>query len=401
MSRYPLVPLGEVMALARDEVAVEPDQTYRIAGIYSFGKGLFARPTIEGTETKYRSLYRLHERQFVLSRLKGWEGAVAVVGADFDGAFVSQEFPTFDIDPTVARPDYLDWICRWQPFWESLQDRSKGVGARRERVHPDRLLATKVPLPPLSRQSSVVRHLMHLASRVTSARSQVALGTQAASALTDSVLYSQFNRLDAGAPRPSSIGEFAAVIRGRGPEYQPGSVFRAVNQACVRWSGIDLAQTREISESSWRAAPDATRIRETDVLVNSTGEGTIGRACVAGSVAKGLPFDSHVLSVRIHDNAVVPEYLEAWLRSPQGQGAIELAKGANTTKQTELGKRKLELLELPLPPKATQREIVAYAGGVGGKARELDALLRKVDVKLDALLRATLNTTITGSAQNP
>jgi type I restriction enzyme S subunit len=152
VSRYPLVSLGEVLTLVRDEVPVELDDTYRTAGIYSFGRGLFARPPIAGTDTKYTTLLRLHEGQFVLSRLKAWEGAVAVVPHEFDGFVVSQEYPTFDINRDRAEPTYLGWLCRWDRFWESLLTQSKGVGARRDRVHPDRLLAVRVPVPSLDEQ---------------------------------------------------------------------------------------------------------------------------------------------------------------------------------------------------------------------------------------------------------
>jgi type I restriction enzyme, S subunit len=146
----PEVPLGELLAIAHDEVAVEPDETYRPAGIYSFGRGLFARPSISGAETKYAKFTRLREGQLVLSRLNGWEGALDVVGPDFHGLVVSQEYPTFDIDPSVLDPRYMRWVCRWPDFWDALVPRGSMV--RRKRVHPERLLSTTIPLPSLEEQ---------------------------------------------------------------------------------------------------------------------------------------------------------------------------------------------------------------------------------------------------------
>jgi type I restriction enzyme S subunit len=151
------VPLGEVLSLARDEVPVEVEKTYHTAGIYSFGRGLFARPPITGADTKYRTLYRLHKDQLVLSQLNGWEGAIAIVPPHFDGTLVSQEYPTFNTDPEQADPRYLNWLCQWPHFWDSLVPRGSMV--RRKRVHPDRLLVTQVPLPTLEEQ----RRLAHLA----------------------------------------------------------------------------------------------------------------------------------------------------------------------------------------------------------------------------------------------
>jgi type I restriction enzyme, S subunit len=146
----PEVALGELLTIARDEVAVEPDKTYRPAGIYSFGRGLFARPPISGAETKYARFHRLREGQLVLSRLNGWEGAVDVVGPIFEGLVVSQEYPTFDIDAAALDAGYMRWICRWPDFWEALVPRGSMV--RRKRVQPASLLSTTIPLPSIDDQ---------------------------------------------------------------------------------------------------------------------------------------------------------------------------------------------------------------------------------------------------------
>src|SRR6266568_3725244 len=145
--------LGEALTLSPDPVPVELDRTYHTVGIYSFGRGLFARPPITGAETKYKTLFRLHRDQLVLSRLNGWEGAVTVVRDQWDGRLVSQEYPTFNVDPDGIDIRYLDLICRWNRFWESLVPRGSMV--RRKRVHPDRLLAVKIPLPRLEEQQRI------------------------------------------------------------------------------------------------------------------------------------------------------------------------------------------------------------------------------------------------------
>jgi len=127
LSRYPQVPLGEVLRAAPDEVVVEPDEMYRVAGIYSFGRGLFARPTIQGTDTKYKTLFRLREDQFVYSRLKAFEGAVAIVDGQFDGAFVSQEFPQFNAVRERVDPTFLAGSARGQRFGRSSHTFRKGL----------------------------------------------------------------------------------------------------------------------------------------------------------------------------------------------------------------------------------------------------------------------------------
>jgi type I restriction enzyme, S subunit len=152
-----MVSLGDVLTIEQDEVLIEPNETYRTAGIYSFGRGGFERQLILGADTSYTSLFRLHENQFILSRLNGWEGAVDVVPAELDGCLVSSEYPTFAIDTDLAYPGYLRWLSRWSRFWEQLIPRGSMV--RRKRVKPGQLLEVEIPLPPLTEQLAAVTYL--------------------------------------------------------------------------------------------------------------------------------------------------------------------------------------------------------------------------------------------------
>jgi type I restriction enzyme S subunit len=178
MSVPRLVPLREVLELDRDEVAVDPGRSYRIAGIYSFGKGIFERDPIDGSGTAYTSLYRLHEDYFVVSRLNGWEGAVDVVADGVAGCFVSNEYPTFSIDRSKLDPAYLRWIARWPQFWSLLIPRGSMV--RRKRVQVEQMLDIGIHLPPLHEQQrvsarldSIERHKAALVQRSRDAREHI------------------------------------------------------------------------------------------------------------------------------------------------------------------------------------------------------------------------------------
>src|SRR5262245_60697784 len=100
------VPLVDVLRPARDEVQLQSDVDYPTVGVLSYGRGLFERPVIKGAETRYRSYFRIRANQFVYSKLFAWEGALAIVPPELNAYFVSQEFPTFDIDSNIALPAY-------------------------------------------------------------------------------------------------------------------------------------------------------------------------------------------------------------------------------------------------------------------------------------------------------
>ena len=156
------VPLGEVMEPASDVVAVDTEMSYRNVGIYSYGRGLFVKPNIEGARTSAKTLNRIHVGQFVYSRLFAFEGAYAYVDDAFDGAFVSNEFPAFDADPDHLNARWLATYLRSPERWSELGGSSKGLGVRRQRIPVEALLAYKVWLPSLKEQQQIVSRLDRL-----------------------------------------------------------------------------------------------------------------------------------------------------------------------------------------------------------------------------------------------
>lgn len=157
--RYPMIRMSRFLHRVVDEVRIEPLATYRTAGLYSFGRGLFERPAVEGSQTTYRSFFRIHTDQFVYSKLFAWEGAIAVVEPAFDGLLVSPEFPTFEIDTSVVLHEYLRMLCRWPRLHAALAGMTSGLGVRRQRVNPEALLSVEVPIPDLGDQRRIVEQL--------------------------------------------------------------------------------------------------------------------------------------------------------------------------------------------------------------------------------------------------
>lgn len=155
-------PLGDVMSLVRDAVTVDVDAIYPNVGILNVGRGLFEKPPIEGARTSATTLYRIAAGQFIYSRLFAFEGAYAAVPPELDGRYVSNEFPTFDVDDAVADASFLAAYLRSPETWADLARSSTGLGNRRQRVHPEAILAFTVWLPPRAVQQSVVDQLAQL-----------------------------------------------------------------------------------------------------------------------------------------------------------------------------------------------------------------------------------------------
>lgn len=148
--------VGNVLTPSRDQVRVDPAATYQNLGIYSFGRGVFAKPDIEGVATSASTLFRVRAGQFIYSRLFAFEGAYAYVPPQFDGYFVSNEFPAFDVDNNRVDVRWLLSYLRSPDRWAELGGSSKGLGVRRQRVPVDAVLAYELWLPPVAEQHRIV-----------------------------------------------------------------------------------------------------------------------------------------------------------------------------------------------------------------------------------------------------
>lgn len=158
------------MIMDLEAVPVDGGATYYIAGVYGFGRGLFRRGPLIGTETTYKKFNRLGKDQIVLSQLKGWEGAIARVTSEFDGWCLSPQFPTFTVNEALADIGFIEWFCKLPRVWDELRSTARGMGARRDTVPPDRFLDLGIRLPTLSEQRRIVARIESLATRIDEAK---------------------------------------------------------------------------------------------------------------------------------------------------------------------------------------------------------------------------------------
>lgn len=154
--------LGDLIELYEDKERIQPTESYPQVGLRGFGGGLFPKSAVAGTETTYKIFNRLYKDAIVLSQVKGWEGAIAICPKSLSGMFVSPEYRTFRCKPNMASPKYMQEVVRSQWFWKLLQEATRGVGARRERVRPEKFLAIELHMPSLARQEVIVSTLSEL-----------------------------------------------------------------------------------------------------------------------------------------------------------------------------------------------------------------------------------------------
>ncbi|MCA0013406.1 restriction endonuclease subunit S [Mesorhizobium sp. B292B1B] len=137
--------------------------------------------------------------------------------------------------------------------------------------------------------------------------------------------------------------------RGLTPAYIEEGI-PVINQRCIRGRSIDFSFAREHDVE--RRAPKERLLQMGDVLVNSTGVGTLGRVATVRRLAGPATVDSHVTICRADSSKISPLILSLFLETSEGQIA---GMGQGSTGQTELSPSSLGGLALAVASGEVQR----------------------------------------------
>ena len=168
------------------------------------------------------------------------------------------------------------------------------------------------------------------------------------------------------------------IGRGKSPKYEE-SIYYTLNQKCIRRNSINLRDRKSVSKQ-WNDKFGNERLTKAgDILINSTGEGTIGRAAIVNApILQGLSYDSHIILIRLNKNFVFPDYFVNIFNSSFIQMQIDILKGAKTTKQTELGINNVLKLSFPLPNLEKQIVLVENIQKKENIIRELEGKVKSL-----------------------
>ena len=307
MSRWPMIALGELLRQVVDSHPVHGNQTYPNFGIYSFGRGLFSKPSISGATTSAKTLCRARKGQFIYSRLFAFEGAYGLVNEEFDGYFVSNEYPMFTCDQERLFAEYLALYFRTPRVWDEVSHLSMGMGDRRRRIQPEQFLTHRIPLPTLDEQRRLVARIDHLASKSREASTIRQQSAQETVYFKSSSLRSVFR-----AEAHWQQVELRNVLLGitdclhSNPVYSDEGI-PTLRSPDIGWGKLLLGAARKTSEEEYqrrtiRGAPTAG-----DIIVVREGGGT-GKA---GMVEPDQRFSlgQRVMMLRANPDIIEPEFL--------------------------------------------------------------------------------------------
>lgn len=141
--------------------------------------------------------------------------------------------------------------------------------------------------------------------------------------------------------------------RGTGPIYDPSGTVRVINSVNVRELELSNERQSRVTSSVLAASPSAAA-KPGDLVVTSTGIGTLGRTfCIQGRDT--LFADGHITILKLKNPAEGP-FLSAFLQSPLGRiQYVQRRRGSS--RQVEIYPE--DILSVLIPPLASYRDGIA------------------------------------------
>ena len=259
------------------------------------------------------------------------------------------------------------------------------------------LLSLQIPLPPFSEQQRIIieiEHLFTLIDKVEENKYDLqAIIRQVKNKILDLAIHGKLvpqdpndepaskliKRINPKAEITCDNAQYEKILenwcacklvdicsflsRGKSPKYsEDDKTYPVFAQKCnLKDGGISLEQARFLDPSTINKWNEVYKLQTGDILVNSTGTGTVGRTRLFNANCLGnYPFvvpDSHVSVVRVV-KSICPQYVYAYISSDSIQQYME-ENLAGSTNQKELYIGVLENMHIFLPPLAEQYRIVA------------------------------------------
>ena len=338
--------------------------------------------------------YSLEKNDLLFNRTNSseWVGKTAIYKEEQPAIYAGY---LIRIKPLLISPDYLNTVMNSGYYRDWCYD-VKTDAVNQSNINAQKLSQLMIPIPPLKEQGRIVAEMDKWISLIDIVKNGkgdlLTVIKQAKSKILDLAIHGKLVPQDPNDEpaiellkrinpdfTPCDNGHYTFDVpngwnwcklndlcsflsRGKSPKYsEDDKTYPVFAQKCnLKEGGISLEQARFLDPSTINKWDSKYKLQTGDVLVNSTGTGTVGRTRLFDESYLGkYPFvvpDSHVSVVRTYEE-INSEYVFAYMSSQLIQQYIE-DNLAGSTNQKELYIGVLENLYFPFPPINEQQRIV-------------------------------------------
>lgn len=337
--------LRQLLTLIDRTERIQALSDYRLLGVRLAGNGPYHRETKKGVELSSTKLTKVKTGDFIYSRLFAWKGAFGIIEQKFNDHYVSNEFPIFQLKNNETCLEYLKYYFQQQKTWFIIEDKCQGsTPLTRNRFKVEDFLNLDIDLPNINIQKKVGKFMNYLYYK----REQTEQLIEQQLQQTKQLLYSLYTDITQNVPT-APMKTIAPIVRRPVEVSIEGSYPELGVRSFGR--GIFHKPTLQGADLTWQKL---FHIHEEDVVISNikAWEGAIAVA----NKNDHLRVASHrYITCVPKPNVIMPHFLSYHLLSPKGLEDVNLASPGSADRNRTLAMRRLEKIEVPIPPMKDQQ----------------------------------------------
>ncbi|MGR3319360.1 MAG: restriction endonuclease subunit S [Candidatus Anammoxibacter sp.] len=387
--KYNLFQINDFLEKNTNVITVKDNVIYSRVTIKLYNKGVQKRDTIKGQYIGTKKQYLVKPEQFIISKIDARNGAFGIIPECLDGAIITSDFLSYDIDTAKINPGFLNLLTSTKQFLAYCQGASSGTTGR-QRINEKSFLNVKIPLLPLEAQNRIVtayNKKIELAERQEQQAKQLendiesylfdVLGIETLKEKKSKkglqfVSFKNLKRWDTDffLHKNSTISSKYDVIN-------YGSLFKSLKNGIAERNfsdnGIRYLKVSDIKDNSIsdRKIFRINKYKESDLILKNTllitRKGTVGQSFFVNKQIE-IVASSEIFIIHLNGK-VLGQYLSEINLSSFVKN--QYRKKSTGTIMPSLSQDKLREIKIPLPPLKLQNEIVNTINKMKAKIKTL------------------------------
>lgn len=154
--KYPMARIGAFLTRRKEAIVIQDGIIYKRVTVSTKGGNITIRDEKDGKLIGTKKQFVIHEGQFLLSKIDARNGAYGVVPAIAEGAIITGNFWTYDVDYKRINPQFLTLVTKTQQFLDFAEKSSNGT-TNRHYLQEDAFLNQQIPLPNIKEQEVILK----------------------------------------------------------------------------------------------------------------------------------------------------------------------------------------------------------------------------------------------------
>ncbi|HEV2379020.1 MAG TPA: hypothetical protein VG206_04410 [Terriglobia bacterium] len=350
------------------------EEDANLVGMRLYGAGPFHRELKPAMQIAKKTHFVIKLGDIIYNKLFAWKGTFGIVPRGLDGMFVSDKFPTYELDRERVDENWLRWYFRCPVLWEEARTMSTGSAALSKlTLNPPKFLLLTMPLPPLDEQRRIVARVEALSAKIEEARSLRAQAAEGVRGFVASL------HVKMAGTRVRRLEQFLELFE----EQERVQIGGSYPQVGVRGFGQGLFERSPV-EAAHTTYAAFNRLYAGAVVLSQV-KGWEGAIAVCPSSLAGRYASPEYRTFRCISGEAEPEYVAPLFASPWFWSRLsDLTRGVGARRERVRPELFLRM-EIPMPRIEDQRRALPLLDNLGNVAKcqaetapELDALLPSI-----------------------